>query len=439
MAKQTWTDPVLDDTIVVKDTHFRELIEAINDWEEAYGITESHYNQPISLIDEDIDFTDFTEVDPGSDTTVASNVITVSSLPADINTYVYKDYGVSGPFNREQFSIGLNQLVDINISSIDNAGVAIVWGLSNYYNETLQQHRDNTRKYLFIYAYRNAGTYYIKLEEGHDGGLAEDSYSSFSLSTDYFLSIERNEKIGANGRVYCYIYSDSERTTLIDTLQIDLHDAFTNYRYLYGLKSYGAGSTESTSMTISNLKIPKEKVDDTSVDEMQVALDALKTLVDADTFVWNVADPGDPITGGDPTDFVDQLRTNMEYLQDDKCYLCHTCDSYSSCSCNASCHEYSACSCNSTCYNEGCGCNTACYGYVSCSCNNTCYLHSKSNCSCDKTCYSYHACSCNSTCYKQSCSCNSTCYSYVPCSCNSTCYSYACSKCDITDYEYPWS
>ena len=38
MATQTWTDPTLSDSIIVKDTHFRELIEAINDWEQAYTI-----------------------------------------------------------------------------------------------------------------------------------------------------------------------------------------------------------------------------------------------------------------------------------------------------------------------------------------------------------------------------------------------------------------
>jgi len=435
MSTQSWTDSTLGENVIVKDTHFRELMDAINDWEDAYGITESHYTQSISEIDEYIDFTSFTEVDPGSDITVAPYVITVTSLPDNINTYVYKDFGVSGPLNRKYFGIGVNHRVAINVGSIDDTAAIAFWGLSNYYSETWQQQRDNLRKYLFVYIYRSGATYCIGIEEGHSGGFTQDTYTSLLLSKDYYISIDKNEKIGTYGRFTCYVYSDSARTDLLDTLQIDLHDAFTNYRYLYGLKSIGTGSTESISMTINNLEVPKKKVDDVTVDEMQNALDTLKTLVDADTFVWTIADEGTIIV----PDQIDQLRTNMEYFQDNNCYLCHTCDSYSACSCNATCHSYAACSCNSTCYTQGCtSCNVACYAY-SCTCNSTCYIETKTGCTCNITCYGRGCSTCYNICYGQTCSCNATCHGYVACSCDSSCYGYTCSKCDLTDYEYPWS
>lgn len=139
---------------------------------------------------------------------------------------------------------------------------------------------------------------------------------------------------------------------------------------------------------------------------------------------------------------INNVRANINYLQDQQCYQCHTCDNYSACSCDNTCYEYSsctcdsscysytACSCNNTCYNQHCTCNAACYGcntddYGSCSCHGTCYQQS---CSCNNTCYSF-ACSCNSTCYEES----------AGCSCNSTCYEYNCGACYSTNYAYPWT
>ena len=433
MAKQTWTDPALLESVKVKDTHFEELMNAINDWEDAYNdiiespgdTPESHYTQPISQINENVKLSSFVEVDSHDRLEITTNTIAFTNLQINEQAYAYKDYGISGPLNRPYFSKNFNQYIDVKITAAASIQYLAVWMLSNQV-EDLAYHRQY-EKYLAIVVVRSGNVLYLELEEGVGGSYNTDSYV-MALNTTYYLRIVRDETVGAYGTIYCYIYSDSNRTILLDTLQFAL-SSFENFRNLYGINSYGSStSTYKISGTISNLQIPKEIVDDISIDEMQNALDALKTIVDGDTFVWSTADPGDIITGGDPADFVDQLRTNIEYFQDNNCYLCHTCDSYSACSCDLTCYDYVICTCNSTCYNQGCTCNAKCYGYVACSCNSTCYGEGKISCTCDNRCYGYSACSCNATCY-----------GYIACSCDNTCYSYTCSKCDITDYEYPWS
>ena len=177
-----------------------------------------------------------------------------------------------------------------------------------------------------------------------------------------------------------------------------------------------------------------------SIDEMMDALDSLKTLVDANTFNWTYnASPGSSIRGKDPTAEIAEVRTNMNYIQDGNCYLCHTCDTYSACSCNSTCHSEGCTSCNVSCYSYSCSCNATCYSEASCTCDYTCYSYSKSGCYCNSMCYGYTTCTCDTTCHGRSCStCYNTCYGET-CSCNAACYSYTCTKCDAVDYEYPWS
>ena len=182
------------------------------------------------------------------------------------------------------------------------------------------------------------------------------------------------------------------RTTLIKATHFDeLQDAINAWETAYGIGNTGWTYDEMAA---------GDFIYALSAQEMQDALDALKQLVDAADFVWTRRPAaGDFITGAPATGDVDEIRTAMEYLQDNNCYLCHSCDT-ESCTCNASCHAdacdqcdaschgYSACSCDSACYNDVCDtCNSTCYGYSSCS-------------SCNTSCYGYCCTTCNSTCYQ---------------------------------------
>lgn len=182
-----------------------------------------------------------------------------------------------------------------------------------------------------------------------------------------------------------------------------------------------------TAYSITNSVWTQDEPDNTmdveavTMNEFKTALENLETLCGATLPVTNrqVVARLDDVLASD----IEDVRTNMNYLQANECYLCHTCDNYTACSCNNTCHGYSSCSCNNS-----------CHGYVSCTCNSTC--NSDANCgkgdvACDQ---------CDSSCYGYSgCSCNNKCHGYSACSCNSTCYGFVCVACDVANYEYPWS
>ena len=212
----------------------------------------------------------------------------------------------------------------------------------------------------------------------------------------------------------------------------ELMDAVNAWESAYGIPL--TSWTQDEPSTLMEIKAA-------TLDEIQVAVTNLETLAGAAVpNVMTNRSPGDLIFAAD----INDLRVNMNHLQANACYQCHTCDNYSGCSCDQTCHGYAGCSCNNTCHgHSGCSsCNYSCYGQPSgCTCNYSCYDFSHAICgTCDNMCHGYSSCSCNNTCYGHSgCSCNNTCYSHASCSCNATCYQFSCTKCDAVNHEYPWS
>lgn len=240
----------------------------------------------------------------------------------------------------------------------------------------------------------------------------------------------------------------------------ELQDAINAWESAYSITPTVFTDDEPTTAT---------RIDALLFTEMQDALDALYQLTDASDFTWTTAAGykfGDTagVDGGDP--LVEEVRDNMNFMQDQKCYQCDLCDTEgctcdSACDsdgcdqCDTGCYGYSACSCNYTCYGEGCGCNGTCYGYVLCTCNVTCFggYCPKQECgTCYNTNYGYVPCGCFATCYSESCgTCFNRCYSYSGCTCNSscnndlcdqcdaTCHQESCSQCHVANYRYPWA
>jgi hypothetical protein len=242
----------------------------------------------------------------------------------------------------------------------------------------------------------------------------------------------------------------------------ELQDAINAWEAAYDITLTTFTDEEPTTNT---------RIDALLFTEMQDALDALKTLIGEGTFSWTAAAGymfGDtPMTdGGDP--LVEEVRDSMNYIQNGKCYQCHSCDTDTGCSCESTCYEY-ACNCDASCDgNVDCTCDLECHGYSACSCDSQCHgyqacqqcnttcnlMDCKSGdncncnqscngyiaCSCNQTCHGHSACSCNSTCFENvDCTCDSTCNSETPCSCNATCYEDSCDQCHVADYEYPWT
>jgi len=196
-----------------------------------------------------VDFTTFTEVDPNSDLTVTATRITVDTMRRDVSAYVYKDRGVGffgGDYEHD---------VDVNCSAATaNESEMVVWMLSNVVKDKGNHEAANDDFHL-VTLFRWTDGLRIYLQERYGTSTYSDIYVGLSYGVTYYLTIKRDESIGTYGRLYCYIYSDSARTTLIDTLQLDLHEK-EDFRYIYGLASRTSTGTQTISGYVENLRMP---------------------------------------------------------------------------------------------------------------------------------------------------------------------------------------
>jgi len=220
----------------------------------------------------------------------------------------------------------------------------------------------------------------------------------------------------------------SDTTKFIKAINIqELMDAINEWENAYSI----------TPTSFTNDPVANKPVRSLDITEMQDALDDLKTLVDGNTFSWT--EPVGKITATP----VNEVQNNMNYMQDGKCYLCHTCDNFTCTTCNNTCNTQT-CTCNNTCYAQSCtGCNGGCYSQVCSSCHTVCFSYNKCNdqsetCTCNSACYIQTCSICNNTCNAQTCSCNNTCYQQTCTVCNNTCNAQSCDQCDEVSNEYPW-
>ena len=167
------------------------------------------------------DFTTYTEVDPTSTITVDS--ATQISVASGINSYIYKDKGVDFFGGDFQFSVDFNTSGGVNEQC-----TAGFWMLSNNIG-TVAEHDANNWPYLLV-RFRRSVSYYRDIIE-HDGTSVYETNYQMDTRPGYYTII-RDEAIGGFGRLTLKEYSDEARTTLVDTLYLDLH-VKTDFRYLY--------------------------------------------------------------------------------------------------------------------------------------------------------------------------------------------------------------
>lgn len=172
---------------------------------------------------------------------------------------------------------------------------------------------------------------------------------------------------------------------------------------------------------------------DTVITEMQDALDALYQLTDSTSFIWT--ERPDNTYRIKPI-HVNDLRTHINWMQHNRCYLCDLCDT-EGCTCDSVC-DSDACD---FCYNQRyftCGCYSTCF-QDTCTCDGPCYEEAKGGCVvCYNQCYVF-ICECYNTCHQDNCLCNTGCYGDVCDQCDTSCYEENCTKCHAVNYRYPWT
>ncbi len=192
------------------------------------------------------DFSTFTELDDNSRIAVTSSRVSWAELTIGEDAHVYKDKGVNS------FSGNFTHLLTVKMTGGANDGEAYCWALTNLEN-TMRAIDVANGDYLSVYLYYYSPNASITIEECDGGTLHSDSYI-INFATPYYLKIVRDESVGTYGTLYCYIYSDSARTTLLHTLTETLNSSKKDYRYLYALNTLGAGTTQNTSGYCENLE-----------------------------------------------------------------------------------------------------------------------------------------------------------------------------------------
>ncbi|MCK5602346.1 hypothetical protein KAR91_10765 [Candidatus Pacearchaeota archaeon] len=196
-------------------------------------------------------FNTYTEVDPNNHINTTSSRATATNINGGEVAYLYKDKGV-GAINGD-FNHTFETLVS---ASSNNNNQPAFWALANLLNDQKSiQDASGDELAVNLVDVTGAATPTFYLREIDGGTLYQDFGTVDSLVLRY-LTIIRDESVGANGTLYLYIYSDSLRTILLDTLSIALHTSKKDFRYLYGIQSRDLGSAiRITSGYIQNLDL----------------------------------------------------------------------------------------------------------------------------------------------------------------------------------------
>ncbi len=183
------------------------------------------------------DFTTYTETDSDGDLTVTASKIDIDTMLGNAVSHVVKDKG-AGHFG------DFEHLEKVVITSVTNSSARrthIYHSLSNIGNPTWGN-LDTADEGLCVYCYIWVGWPRVVIRDFFDN--AEDIYSGAGeCPQTYYLTIERNGTTAT-----CKVYSDADRTNLLDTVTITCQT--TTYQYISALGS--GGYYENESVTGSN-------------------------------------------------------------------------------------------------------------------------------------------------------------------------------------------
>lgn len=183
------------------------------------------------------DFTAYTEVDPNNNVAVTPSSI-VHQVRRDEDAYIYGDFG-AGYFD------DLVLYVTVEYSGAEPYTYYCFCVFSDELDD-VKGLRDGARPYLGLYFY---DTSFLVLDYFDGASNTQDTYVSPAFNTPYYLVISR-----ANDLFTCKIFSDEARTTLIDTLQVNVSGS-SAYRYLLVTDTYNSGDAIEGTLRVSNLDL----------------------------------------------------------------------------------------------------------------------------------------------------------------------------------------
>ena len=192
--------------------------------------------------------TDYPESDPaGRIELTDATTVTVTTADNDEEFYVARDF-TAGYFSG---NFELYTQVKCTSNPVTVGGIG-VWAVTN----TMDSLRDidvANGDWLSVWWYQFSGNQHLAVSECNNGTIYTKISTTLSLDTEYYLKIVRDEDVGTFGTIYCYIYSDSSLSTLVDTLTLPLTEK-QDFRYLNWVVAYESGETgKAWSGTITDL------------------------------------------------------------------------------------------------------------------------------------------------------------------------------------------
>lgn len=171
------------------------------------------------------DFTSYTEVDASSHLTVTATKALGVNVGRDEDVYLYKDFGAN-------FFNSTTATFELYVASTSvYSGASPLGGIALTVSavDDISGHATTDINALIA---KESSDYKIFLERGP--GTATDHYVC-SADTIYYCLLER---VTDSDTVTLKIYSDSTRTTLVDTLTVNGYGTSTKWRYVYGFVSW---------------------------------------------------------------------------------------------------------------------------------------------------------------------------------------------------------
>ncbi|NOY72948.1 MAG: hypothetical protein GXP14_11330, partial [Gammaproteobacteria bacterium] len=184
------------------------------------------------------DLTTYTLVDPASDYTVTVDRVASDTANRDTTAKVYDDKGAAffnGDFIHQFDSELTSSTTGSSAYWLCNWLMADV--VSNYIDIVIAN-----GDCLSTFFHGSGTTFYLREV---DGGVEYQDTWTFTEGITYYFEVERDETVGTYGTIYCRIYSDSARTTLLVTLNVALNSSKKDYRYIYTASSPNTSSGDS--------------------------------------------------------------------------------------------------------------------------------------------------------------------------------------------------
>ena|GEM_PF-6308124 len=190
------------------------------------------------------DFTGYTETDPGSDFTVTTNKIAVAALPGNIDAYVYDDKGAA------HFGNTFTHYFKLTVASMDSNLYHGCWAVSNVIDDRDDWYGNDEACSVAMYA---TGGGFKPGMVSEEGSSVDWCASIRAFATPIYLTVERT----ANNAIQCRAYSDSGRTSLIDTMSSAIPTAGGDraYRYAFGVVSAHTSQANTATFDVEDLDL----------------------------------------------------------------------------------------------------------------------------------------------------------------------------------------